>query len=137
MTGPVPDMSLRRVLRGIGCSLTGVAVMLRTQRSARIHLLFTILVCGLAAVLRLPIRDWCWLLLAISMVWSAEAANTAIEFLADVVCPHYHDGIRNTKDVAAAAVFFVVIGAVAIGFLVLAPPLWAWASALLTTQGPP
>jgi diacylglycerol kinase (ATP) len=126
-----PDMSFMRVIRGIGYSFAGVAVLIRTQRSARIHLIFTILVFVLAASLRLPAGDWCWLLLAMAMVWTAESANTAIEFLSDIVNPNYHEGIKHTKDVAAAAVFFAVAGAITIGFIVFAPPLWARLAALI------
>ena len=130
MTDTAPDMSFHRLVRGFACAFAGVAVLIRTQRSARIHLLFTLLILGLAALLRLAVQDWCWLILAIAMVWFAEAINTAVEFLSDVVCPQYHDGIRNVKDVAAAAVFFAVIGAVTIGLLILAPPLWRWFASL-------
>lgn len=103
----------------------GIRVMYRTQISFRIQLAFTVamIIAGLA--LRLPASDWCWLILAMALVWSAEALNTAVEFLADVVCPDLHPAIKQVKDVAAAAVLFTVIGAIAIGALVLGPPLWA------------
>jgi diacylglycerol kinase (ATP) len=116
-------MSIGRVLRSVGYALAGVRLLMETQRSARIHALFTLLVGGLAAVLRLPIADWCWLTLAVAMVWFAEAINTAVEFLSDVVSPDFNPMIKNVKDVSAAAVFFAVAGAVIIGFLILAPPL--------------
>lgn len=118
------DMSIGRVLRGIGYALAGVRVLLETQRSARLHVLFTLLVAGLAALLRLPAADWCWLTLAIAMVWFSEAINTAVEFLSDVVSPDFNPMIKKVKDLSAAAVFFAVIGAVVIGFLILGPPLW-------------
>jgi diacylglycerol kinase (ATP) len=56
-------------------------------------------------------------------VWVAEALNTAIEFLSDVVSPDYHPLIKNAKDIAAAAVLITVIGAIAIGSLTLGPYL--------------
>ncbi|MFO7534915.1 MAG: diacylglycerol kinase family protein [Kiritimatiellia bacterium] len=120
------DMSIGRVLRSVGYALAGVRVLMETQHSAHIHALATLLVAGLAAVLRLPIADWCWLTLAIAMVWFAETINTAVEFLCDVVSPGFSPMIKNVKDVAAAAVFFAITGAVIIGFLILGPPLLAW-----------
>lgn len=125
MTDSAPDMSLRRLARGFACAFAGVAVLVRTQRSARIHLFFTLLILGIGAWLRLPGGDWCWLILAIAMVWFAEAINTSVEFLSDVICPGFHPAIKHVKDMAAAAVLFAVIGAIAIGALVLGPPLWA------------
>jgi diacylglycerol kinase (ATP) len=124
MTSERQDMSLKHMAEGISWAWNGVVLLVRTQRTARIHLFFTFLICGLAAVLRLPADEWKWLILAMAMVWTAEAVNTAIELLSDIVCPAYHTGIKKTKDVAAAAVFLAVIGAIAIGVLVLVPPLW-------------
>ena len=37
-------------------------------------------------------------------VWSAEALNTAFEFLADVASPEFHPLVKQSKDVAAGAV---------------------------------
>ncbi len=119
-SGPVR----RNVWRSFGHAFAGAAVVLCTQRSARIHAGFTVAVALLGAVVQLPLADWLWLILAVTMVWSAEAFNTAIEFLSDVVCPTLHPGIKNVKDVASAAVLCTVIGAVAVGILVLGPPLW-------------
>jgi diacylglycerol kinase (ATP) len=75
--------------------------------------------------------EWCWIVLAIVAVWSAEALNTAIEFLTDVASPGFHPIAGRAKDVAAGAVLIAAIGAVAIGVLVLGPHLllslgWSW-----------
>ena len=55
------------------------------------------------------------------MVWAAEAANTALEFLADAVSPERHPLVGKAKDVAAGAVLIAAIGAAAIGILVIGP----------------
>ena len=60
-------------------------------------------------------------MLAMVAVWTAEAFNTSIEFLSDVVSPDYHPLIEKAKDVAAAAVLTTVIGSIAIGLLTLGP----------------
>jgi diacylglycerol kinase (ATP) len=124
MLDPNPDMSLMRVVRGVGYAVAGVGILIRTQRSARIHLLSTVCVTAAGVWLRLSVSDWCWLVLSMAMVWFSEAINTAIEFLSDVVCPSYSLDIKHVKDIAAAAVFFAVTGAIIIGVLVLGPPLW-------------
>ena len=62
-------------------------------------------------------------ILAFAAGWSAEALNTAFEFLADVTNPTFHPTIGNAKDVAAAAVLIAAIGAVIIGILILGPHL--------------
>jgi len=59
--------------------------------------------------------------LAIVSVWTAEAFNTAFEFLADVSSPGFHPLVKKAKDVAAGAVLIAAIGAAVIGLLVIGP----------------
>jgi diacylglycerol kinase (ATP) len=58
-------------------------------------------------------------------VWTAEALNTAFEFLADVASPEFHPLVQHSKDVAAGAVLIAAIGSVVIGILVLGPHVQA------------
>jgi diacylglycerol kinase (ATP) len=61
--------------------------------------------------------------LAIVSVWTAEALNTAFEFLCDVASPEFHPLVAKAKDVAAGAVLIAAVGATLIGLLVLGPHL--------------
>jgi diacylglycerol kinase len=54
-------------------------------------------------------------------VWTAEALNTAFEFLTDVASPDFHPIAEKAKDVAAGAVVLAACGAAVIGFMVLGP----------------
>jgi diacylglycerol kinase (ATP) len=65
--------------------------------------------------------EWCWIVLAIAVVWTAEALNTAFEFLADAASPNFHPVVRDAKDVAAGAVLITAIAAVIIGAIVFWP----------------
>jgi hypothetical protein len=65
--------------------------------------------------------DWCWIILAISIVWTAEALNTAFEFLADAASPEFHPLVRDAKDVAAGAVLVTAGAAAVIGTIVFWP----------------
>jgi diacylglycerol kinase (ATP) len=62
--------------------------------------------------------EWCWIVVAIAIVWTAEALNTAFEFLADAASPNFHPVVRDAKDVAAGAVLIAAIAAVIIGVIV-------------------
>lgn len=104
----------------------GVVFLLRTQANARIHLLATVAVCAAGAALGLGRAEWLWIVVAIVLVWSAEAFNTALECLADALHPEQHPGIGRAKDVAAAAVLIAAVGAALIGLLVFAPHLADW-----------
>jgi diacylglycerol kinase (ATP) len=100
--------------------------MLRSQRSAWIHAVATIAVVIAGAVFRISLFEWCWIVLAVVAVWTAEALNTALEFLTDVASPDFHPLAGHAKDVAAAAVLIAAMGSMTIGILVLGPYLLRW-----------
>jgi diacylglycerol kinase len=122
------DQSKPQWSQGIGhsffCAFTGIAILLRTQRNARLHAAATALVIIAGVALNITRTDWCWLVLAISSVLTAEAFNTALEALADRITTEQDEAIRIAKDLAAGAVLLATFGACVIGLLVLGPPLW-------------
>ncbi len=77
--------------------------MIRSQHNAWIHAAATIAVVLAAAFFRLSAAEWCWTILAFASVWTAEALNTAFEFLADVTTEEFHPVVEQSKDVAAGA----------------------------------
>lgn len=116
---------LVRRLRSIAHALRGLGHLVRTQGNARVHLAATVAVCIAGLVFGIDRTEWLWLVVAISLVWSAEAFNTALELLADAVHPVRHPGIGRAKDAAAAAVLVAAAGAAVIGLLVFLPHLLA------------
>jgi diacylglycerol kinase (ATP) len=118
--------SIAARVRSFGYAFHGVALLLRSQHNAWIHATATLLVCALGGLLGVSRGDWLWLAAAIAAVWGAEALNSAIESLADAVHPAPHPLVGRAKDLAAAAVLIVSLGAATIGLLVLGPPLWRW-----------
>ena len=111
--------------KSFACALRGIAVLLRTQTNARIHLLATVLVVAAGFMFRISRGEWVPLAFAIGIVWIAEAVNTAIEALADRITRENDDAIRRAKDVAAGAVLLAAITAAIIGLLILGPHAWA------------
>ncbi len=110
-------------VRSFGYALRGIRIMLVSQHNAWIHAAATVLVVAtglLAAVTRL---QWCALVLAMVAVWTAEALNTALEFLCNVASAEFHPLVERAKDVAAGAVLISAIGAAVIGALVFGPYL--------------
>lgn len=105
-------------------ALAGLRTLLLTQHNAWLHAAATVVVVVAGLVLGLSRTEWCWLVLAMTLVWMAEALNTALEFLADAVTQEFHALILQAKDVAAAAVLIAAIGALVIGLLVFGPHLW-------------
>lgn len=105
-------------------AFAGLGTMLRTQHNAWIHAVATLAVIAAGTLVGLAAAEWCWLVLAMMAVWTAEALNTAFELLADVASPDFHPLVKKAKDVAAAAVLLSALGAVVVGVLILGPHLW-------------
>src|SRR5262245_17688472 len=110
-------------VRSFRHAIRGVLRMVRGQHNAWIHAAATVLVVAAGLAVRLSTGEWCWVVLAIAIVWTAEALNTAFEFLADVASPSFHPVVRDAKDVAAGAVLITAIAATVIGGLVFWPHL--------------
>ncbi len=75
--------------------------------------------------LGLDATRWTVLILTIALVFFAELINTVIEITIDLVTTEYHPLAKAAKDTAAGAVLVTSMAAVAIGLLILGPPLLA------------
>lgn len=99
--------------------------VIRTQRNAWIHTVFSVLVILVSFWLQLSAQNWAIIIIAIAMVWTAEFINTALEAVVDLASKHeQNDLARLGKDVGAAAVLIAATASAVIGLLILGPPLW-------------
>jgi diacylglycerol kinase (ATP) len=124
---PLPDQSKSRSfefsgrIRSFRYAIIGLVRMVRCQHNAWVHSAATVAAVALGFFLKLSRDEWCWIVLAIAIVWTAEALNTAFEFLADAASPNFHPVVRDAKDVAAGAVLVTAIAAVIIGGIAFWP----------------
>ena len=119
------------LLTGFEHAFAGIWHVVRTQRNARIHLCVTMLVIVGGAWLGLGATEWAILALTIGMVLAAEAFNTAVENVVDLVTLEDHPLAGVAKDAGAAAVLLTAIVAVVVGLLILGIPAWHLLSAQL------
>ncbi|HPR87310.1 MAG TPA: diacylglycerol kinase family protein [bacterium] len=115
--------SLRRRLASFGYAVAGIRQMVQTQHNAWIHLAATLGVMAAGVFLGLTRTEWMAVIVAMALVWSAEAVNTSFEFLCDVASPEFHPLVEKAKNIAAAAVLICAIGSVLIGALAFMPHL--------------
>lgn len=112
-------------IESFGHAFRGWWYVLKTQRNAWIHAIVAIMVFMVAFWLKLPSHDWAIIILTVTMVFTAEFINTAIEAVVDLASPQKHPLAKVGKDVGAAAVLIAALAAILIGLLILGPPLWA------------
>ncbi|MFN0057139.1 MAG: diacylglycerol kinase family protein [Planctomycetota bacterium] len=110
-------------LKSVKCALRGIWLLVKSEHNAWLHAAATLLVTTAGLLLGLSVGEWCWIVLAITSVWTAEALNTALETLTDLASPTIHPIARNAKDIAAGAVLLAALGAGIIGVLVFGPHL--------------
>ncbi len=105
-------------LKSFTYAFNGLKVLFWEEHNSRIHLFATVCVVIAGALLKLSILEWVAVAFAVGLVFSGDIFNSAIEELADVVCPERDERIKKVKDLAAAAVLVNAITAAVIGLLV-------------------
>jgi len=119
-------------IESFGHAFRGWWHVLKTQQNAWIHALVAVIVFIVSFWLNLPARDWAVIILTVTMVFTAEFINTAIEAVVDLASPRKHPLAKVGKDVGAAAVLIAALAAILVGLLILGPPLWQKLSQLFT-----
>ena len=112
-----------RIVRSFYFAFAGLAYLFRTQRNARIELLIAAAACGLAFWCRISRTDWSLLVVMIAIVLILEGLNTALEAAVDLASPRIHPLAKSAKDLAAGMVLIAALASIAVGLLVLGPPL--------------
>ena len=115
------SFSFRSRIQSFRHAINGIGLMLKSQHNAWIHATASVLILLIGGFLGLTPGEWCWLVIAIMAVWTAEALNTALEFLADVASAEFHPSIEKAKDVAAGAVLIAATGSMVIALFILGP----------------
>jgi diacylglycerol kinase len=113
------------LLESFRFAFAGLGHTLRTQRNARIHVSIAVVIVILGAAVGVEPIEWAVIALTVGFVFVSELFNTVVEAAIDLVTEEYHPLAKQAKDVAAGAVLTSAITAVAVGVLVLGPPLLA------------
>lgn len=117
--------SLRKRIRSFGYAFEGMATLVRDEHNARIHVVALVCAIAMGIIFGISRTEWCLVALCIGGVLMAEAMNTAVEALADLVSPERHPLVKKAKDVASAGVLFMAIAAAVVGLLIFLPYLFS------------
>ena len=118
-----PRQEYKKLINSFKYAIEGFISSFKTERNMKIHILAMIVVIALGFFFRLDKVEWCFIIIAIASVISAELFNTAIETVVDMVSPERNPKAKLVKDIAAGAVFIVAIGSAIIGFIIFGPKI--------------
>ncbi len=115
--------SIGKRVRSFGYAFEGMRTLLRDEHNSRIHLAAMIVAIVLGFLLGISATEWCVVALCCGCVLMAEAMNSAVEAIADLVSPEFHPLIKKAKDVAAAGVLMMAIAAAVAGIVIFLPKI--------------
>ena len=113
--------NVQKLINSFGYAGRGIYQLVKREQNARIHLLATVTVIVAGVAVGINHYEWMVVCVAIGMVWSAEAFNTAVEKLVDMVSPERSSQAGLVKDIAAGGVFICSMIAFIIGLIVFLP----------------
>ncbi|MEM9528871.1 MAG: diacylglycerol kinase family protein [Bacteroidota bacterium] len=113
----------RKRWRAFGYAFTGAWDLLSNQAPSKIHLVALVGMLLIAWGLDFPLWKWVAVIICAGMVLAAEALNTAVEYVVDLVSPEYHELAGKAKDVAAAGVLFTAAASAIVALLLIGDSL--------------
>ncbi len=109
--------------KSMGFALKGAIKLATTEHSVMVQTSIGIMMVIAGFYFEISREEWMFQILAIGLVLAVEGLNTAVEKIADFIHPEFHEKIGFIKDIAAGAVFFAAMTAIAIGSLIYIPKL--------------
>ncbi len=101
----------------------GLVQLFKNEANAKIHFLAAVLTIILGLLISLSNWEWIVVVICIVLVFMAEAFNTALEELTNLISPEFHPLAGKAKDLAAGGVLIIAIGALICGTLIFLPKI--------------
>ncbi len=108
-------------LKSIGFAVKGAYKLITTEHSVMVQFSMAVIMIIAGFYFEINRYEWMMQVLAFGLVLGVESLNTAVEKMADFVHPDFHAKIGFIKDIAAGAVMFAALAAIAIGLLIYVP----------------
>ena len=109
--------------KSIGFALKGAYKLITTEHSVMVQSSIGVAMIVAGFYFQISHEEWLIQTLAIGLVLGIEGLNTAVERIADFIHPEFHEKIGFIKDIAAGAVFFAAMTAIAIGAIIYIPKI--------------
>lgn len=110
-------------LKSMGFALKGAVKLITTEHSVMVQSSLAVIMIIAGFYFEITRIEWMFQILVFGLVLAVEGLNTAVEKIADFIHPEYHERIGFIKDIAAGAVFFAAMTAIAVGCIIYFPYL--------------
>lgn len=111
-------------LKSIGYAVKGAIKLITSEHSIMVQATIAVIMTVAGFYFGINRYEWMMQILVFGLVLGIEGLNTAVEKIADFVHPEFHERIGFIKDIAAGAVFFAALTAIAIGCIIYFPYLF-------------
>ena len=108
-------------LKSMGFAVKGAYKLITTEHSVMVQSSLAVLMIIAGFYFDINRYEWMIQILTFGLVLSIEGLNTAVEKIADFIHPEFHNRIGFIKDIAAGAVMFAAMAALAVGMLIYIP----------------
>ena len=112
-----------REIKSFSYAIAGISYAFKTQVNFKIQVSIGLFAIVLAWFFGFSKIEWLVLLVSISMILSAELANTVVERIVDFKTEVFHDDAKIIKDLSAGVVLVVSIFVAAVGIMLFVPHL--------------
>ncbi|MGV8964152.1 MAG: diacylglycerol kinase family protein [Candidatus Saccharimonadaceae bacterium] len=115
---------IKKRLKSFKFAFNGIGIMIKEETNAKVYVVLSIIALLLGYLLHISSYEWIVICAVIGFVFAMEAANTAIENLADYASnKEIHPIIKKVKDLGAAAVLFAAIVSLIAGIIIFLPKI--------------
>lgn len=114
-------MKNRNFIASLSCAIKGFKHLFKEERNFRFDIIMALAVILCSFIF--PLLKWerCIVLLLAALCLFAEAVNTALERIVDLVTEEYHPLAGQAKDIASTAVLLIAIMCAVVGLYIFVP----------------
>lgn len=113
----------KKLINSFKYAFEGFLISFKAERNMKIHIIIMFLVIIMGIWLKISSIEWIICIILFAGVISGELFNTSIENVVDLVMPYKNKKAKIAKDVSAAGVLVLAIGAAIIGLIIFIPKI--------------
>lgn len=110
-------------IKSVKFAVLGAYKLITTEHSVMVQSSLAVLMTIAGFYFKISREEWMMQILVFGLVLAVEGLNTAVEKIADFIHPDFHERIGFIKDIAAGAVMFAAMSAIAVGALIYIPKI--------------